>query len=123
MHIYTYEYISVERSADRVTILYYTILYYTILYYTILYYTILYSIILYYTGPLAHAGMARRTLRRHAALASLAIWAAVKELNFLVNPSFPLKGSLKRDIDIGPSGWVAVRELNVSYHNRGTYSK
>ena len=32
--------------------------------------------------------------------AGLRVWVAVKELNFLGNPRFPLKSSFKGDIDI-----------------------
>ena len=52
------------------------------------------------------------------------IWVAVKELSFLGNPRFPLKGSFQGDIDIDVDVdadtcfWVAVKELNLSYNNR-----
>ena len=68
----------------------------------------------------AQAQRAFLSCPRAPALEPTCKWFYNRTRGFLGNPRFPLKGSFKGDIDTGPSGWVAVKELNLSYHNMDT---
>ena len=117
------------------TILYYTILYYTVLYsailnYTILYSTILYYIILYYTAGLLNKGLLS-TLTHRPTAGTWSPRAFPSAMLSGISRSYSWLQALAQadQISRGPDlvscslDWLAVQELNLSYHHMDIYQQ